>query len=144
MTANINKLYWIISITFLLCSCNSRQQYENFINDNIDKYIGSEVSDKYDSIIVMPRVGCGSCINESERFLHNHINDNRTLFIFTRVGNLKRLKIEIGETYLCRDNVLIDTLNLFHKPSYSDSAYPLLLERMPNNKFSYSLLRGHR
>ena len=66
------------------------------------------------------------------------------MFVFTRIGNEKKLKIEIGNDILSRKNVVIDRNNAFVKSTYEESSYPILMERMPDGTFDYRLLPGVR
>ena len=49
-------------------------------------------------------------------------------------------QIEFGEEALNKKNVKIDSNNLFYNIDYIDSAYPLLLKKNQEGKFTYSLL----
>jgi len=133
----------MLSIGLLsLSGCDSHTRFRDFLNDRIATELQHVDIADYDSIVIMPRVGCGSCIYKSEQFFKKHLNSTKVLFIFTKIDNQKKLNIEIGRESLNRENVFLDKKNAFIKSYFEDSAYPLLLERMPNDKFDYRLLPG--
>lgn len=134
----------VVAMAFLLSACDNHKSYRAFLTDKMETVFESQDISQYDSIVIMPRVGCTSCIHKSESFLKKYIDNNKVLFVFTRIGNEKKLKIEIGNDILSRKNVVIDRNNAFVKSTYEESSYPILMERMPDGTFDYRLLPGVR
>lgn len=136
----MKKLLGFTFLLFCLISClNENEKYTRFLNKTLQEYY-PEQSQKYSYIMIMPRQGCKSCINESEDFFREHKDDLSYLFIFTRIESRKTLGLEIGNESLNSSNVLIDTENNFHNSAFSDDNYPIILIKQKNGSFVYKKL----
>ncbi|MDR1371804.1 MAG: hypothetical protein LBJ17_01560 [Dysgonamonadaceae bacterium] len=109
-------------------SCNNKNDFESFINKQFQSNYPNYYID-YDSVIIIPREGCTSCIKESERFIKENINNNAYLFIFTKISSEKELKITFGYEMLKLKNVIVDTKNIFYRYEDIENHYPLKLTK---------------
>lgn len=130
----------IIIITLLsVWGCSQADRYAHFLNEQLRKHYATE-AEEYEFIVIMPRRGCHSCIHSSEEFYFHTKDDERFLFIFTRIDSTKKLGLEIGKENLSATNVKLDTNNLFFSSKYYDSNYPLLLHKSKDGSFTYQKL----
>jgi hypothetical protein len=126
------------SFLFSLQSCNTKQNYGLYLNQQLKLHYSSYTSN-YDTIIIIPREGCNACINEANSFFEENKYNNSYLFIFTKLSNQKELIILFGEEIMKADNVLIDKKDLFYLFDEPDSHYPLILTKEVDN-YSYDQL----
>ena len=124
---------------FLLLSCNAKQTYDQYLNQQLKLNYPSYTS-SYDTIIIIPREGCNACIMEANSFFDINKNNDSYLFIFTKLSSQKELTILFGEEIMQSDNVLMDKKNLFYIFDEPDSHYPLLLTKKEDNNYSYNRL----
>lgn len=121
---------------FLFSCLSEYDKYNNYLNKQIkSNYLENIENCNY--IVVIPKTGCYSCIENAELFFKKNINNKDYLFIFTRVESMKKIKIDIGEENLYRDNVIIDSNNIFYLYNIEDSSYPIILEKSSDGKFYY-------
>jgi hypothetical protein len=92
---------------FFLLSCNTKQNYGQYLNQQLKLHYSTYISN-YDTIIIIPREGCSACIIEANSFFDNNKNNSSYLFIFTKLSTQKELTILFGEEIMQSDNVLID------------------------------------
>lgn len=126
----------ILSVIFLSCD-TKESKFEDFINNQLNTHY-LEKLDNIDTIFIMPRMGCRSCIHASEKFFLHNVDNHNILFIFTKIDNIKKLRLEIGTDNFNKNNVIVDKNNIFSYSGCIDSEYPLLLTREENNIFKYS------
>jgi hypothetical protein len=121
----------IIIIVWGLQACSSKQdkKYEVLkiklieINPNI-------LNAK--SIIVIPREGCGDCIQNATHYVKSKIDSIESVVIFTGVGDKKLLKIQLGENiWSYKNKFFIDTGNIL-MASELTSIYPVLISLEKN------------
>jgi hypothetical protein len=124
---------------FFLSSCNTKQNYAQYLNQQL-KLNYSTYTGNYDTIIIIPREGCSTCIIEANSFFDNNKNNSSYLFIFTKLSTQKELTILFGKEIMQSDNVLIDKKNLFHIFDEPDSHYPLILTKKADNDYSHNHL----
>lgn len=78
---------------------------------------------KYDNIIIIPNVGCGSCISDAQAsFMKNYSNLN-TLYIFTAIEDIKLFRNIFPVKMLANKNIIIDTANVMSSFGFK-SIYP--------------------
>lgn len=121
------KLY-IISILFtiiFLGSCSKPYNAEyTFLNSAING-IGESVTD-YDYIVIIPGAGCHGCIQESEYFLKQNLNNKNILFILSDPASLKILQNKIGVKLRDYSNILINRNSDFKVPT-QNAVYPCVI-----------------
>ena len=81
----------------------------------------------YDEIVIIPGAGCTGCISNAENYFKNNVYNDRYMFIFTYFMSKKSLFMRLGQDNLVRDNVLIDTSDLFYVPHNHDNIYPYII-----------------
>ena len=129
----------LFSFTFLLSCVKGPTNYGEFLNKQLNDYYKEEFN-LYNNIVIIPRSGCHTCKDYADFYFNENKDRKDFLFIFTKLISRKQLKIEFGEEALNKKNVKIDSNNLFYNIDYIDSAYPLLLKKNQEGKFTYSLL----
>lgn len=132
----------ITILCFFLCiviSCSDADSFNRHLNEQLKNYYLEDL-DTHEFIVIIPRQGCRSCIESAENFFKATKDDERFLFIFTRVVSAKQLKLEIGKENTNLKNVRVDMKSLFYSPKYMDSGYPLLLHKEKNGEYSYKKL----
>ena len=137
----INKYLCLsILIIFIFVSCvHNKNTLDKLINEQLSLNYSS-IIEEYDTIYIIPRRGCNSCIVYSDIIFEEKKYSKKNLFIFTRLISEKYLRIELGEENLLLENVIIDKYNLFDFPEFKDSQYPLELIKDIDNCFYYDLL----
>ena len=81
------------------------------------------------NILVIPRSGCGGCIDAATVYLERNKPDfDSTIIIFTLIQSKKDLHIAFGD-YLHNDCVIVDTASKFYNFQDSLSIYPMLYSR---------------
>lgn len=112
-------------IMSLLLSCvSSNFDYKDFIQGQLFENIPDSQIEGIDTIVIIPRLGCSSCVAQSDKFYFNNRGKKNIIFIFTNLESEKRLRIDIGVT---DKNAIIDKNNNFYNPKYAESSYPILL-----------------
>lgn len=119
----------VILITVLLycfiTSCQNNYKEEKiFLSESISRQ--GVVLDNYKYVVIIPGIGCHGCIQESEYFLKNNINNRNILFIISNPQSLKILQNKIKVKLDNYDNVIIDRESNYQVPT-NNSAYPCVL-----------------
>lgn len=135
--AIIGCLFLLISV---LPSCNRKPAYPQQIQVALESVMPNYEAE-YDSIYIIPRRGCQSCTVTADKIVKHHINDTRSLFIFTDLLSRKVLRIEYGSANINRSNVFVDSEKQFRPQGYEEAAYPVLLIVQADGtlKFNYLL-----
>ncbi|KYG75584.1 hypothetical protein [Roseivirga spongicola] len=127
MLKNKSKIIILfISILVIACSKNSNPKLEevNSIiksgNLNHEFYLET-------AILIIPNAGCEGCITNSENFVMTNIDRTNQLdIIFTAVSSIKGLKLKLGRDLVERENVFVDTDNIFYSSTLA-SIYPSIV-----------------
>ena len=135
----IRMFFTLLFMLLLFCTCNRKQDYGQFLNQQLKRRYFSYTCN-YDTIIIIPREGCNACISEANSFFRKNRNNNSYLFIFTKINSQKELRITFGNEILNAENVLIDKNNSFYIFDEANSNYPLILIKQVDNKFSFDQL----
>lgn len=118
----------IISILFaiiFLGSCSNSYNAEySFLNSAINT-IGESVTD-YNYIVIIPGAGCHGCIQESEYFLKQNLNNKNILFVLSNPASLKILQNKIGVKLRDYSNILINRNSDFKVPT-QNAVYPCVI-----------------
>jgi|GEM_PF-1651791 lipoprotein len=139
---NYIRLSFILIIS-ILSGC-TKQGYPDFIENTIMERT-PEFREKFDTIVIIPRLGCNSCTYEADKYYRKHTNSERTLFIFTNLQSKKLLMIEAGTNIEHKRNVLVDYKNSFWSHKYKECEYPTILFTDIDGYLNYEyLLSGER
>lgn len=123
----MNKIMGLIPVFCLVFSaCQPKADYSTYIREKLE-ISHPQYYEDYDSIFIIPRVGCNSCKNDADKAVRKRLDKFRNLYIFTNINSKKLLIIEYGKETLGQTNVYVDSENNFYKPSFSESGYPTLL-----------------
>lgn len=96
-----------------------------FFQDAIEQ---SDITKKYDIILVIPGTGCHGCITGVEFFVKEHIQEyDNVLFVFTGVKSIKVLKMKLGNEIMDKRNVQLDLDNVFLNYTIKDAIYPVVV-----------------
>ena len=96
-----------------------KKEIQLFVNDNSNKIKG------YDYMVVLPGLGCHGCIQEAEVFMKNYINNQKIVFVLTKIESLKILQQKIGVKLSDHKNILVDQNQNFNI-STSNTIYPCI------------------
>ncbi|UCS92852.1 hypothetical protein KZP23_19605 [Echinicola marina] len=61
--------------------------------------------------LIIPQYGCPGCISQGKRFAKEHLNSSCFTIVFTKIQDLKKLKIDFGYKEVEAPNVFLDTEN---------------------------------
>jgi len=131
---NIIKFVSILLILNSGCK-QSQGKIETEIYNNAIEQIKAD--SKYRWIVVLPGLGCHGCIQEAEVFMKNNINDERILFVLTKISSLKILQQKTGVRIDEHSNIFVDRQNLFNIPT-NNSIYPCVIHLNNGRVFFYS------
>lgn len=128
--------FFIILLPFLLFSC-THHSYEECVMEVLS---GDKLQTVYDSVVVIPRLGCNACTQEADRYYQRYKDNEKILFIFTNLQNLKLLKIQNGYDIVNRSNVIIDKENKYYLKKMSQSDYPSIIYRQEDGSLCHEYL----
>ncbi|WP_339693905.1 hypothetical protein [uncultured Roseivirga sp.] len=93
----------------------------------------------YNDIIVIPGEGCGGCISSATYFVTENYESLRDVaIVFTGVQDTKLLKNQIGDEFLNKENVFIDSNNFLMKREVR-SSYPYTLKMSSSRVTDFTL-----
>ncbi len=79
------------------------------------------------AVVIIPRVGCSSCIGLADHFFQEVVDTSpKVKFVFTKIQSEKTLKIRLGKARVMNQNVLLDKTGRYAQKEL-DSWYPLLI-----------------
>lgn len=130
---HIKILILVLFVNFTI-SCQTDRRCE-YWNEKFDTLLIENI-DSYDTIIVVPEAGCTGCISKAEQFYIENQSNDKILFIFTNIVSIKTLLIRLGRDVLSKDNVYIDSSDLFFDLDYADNIYPHKINRI-NGEVTY-------
>lgn len=124
----INKLIRILLILFVSCLMQACYGDNNGEKDFFITTISNQRLDltQYKYIVIIPGIGCHGCIQESEYFLKQNINNQDILFIISNPQSLKILQNKIKVKLNDYENVIIDRKSTYQLPT-NNSIYPCVL-----------------
>jgi hypothetical protein len=123
-------LTFLVLTVLLLAACQK--------NDNLDSLQSFEqlkLLKDYDSIYVIPGSGCTGCISEIESLAMKSVYNQNVYFLFTKINSVKLFKNRFGIEFIKKQNVILDTSNLFTFPSSYREIYPILLSKQKGQVF---------
>ncbi|MCH7415025.1 hypothetical protein MM213_16105 [Belliella sp. R4-6] len=93
----------LISITFsIICMLSSCSKGDSKFESLSEEYI-----------LIIPQTGCPVCIDIGLEFAQKQIDTNCLAIVFTKISNLRNLKIKFGYDNINFPNVYLDTLGTF-------------------------------
>lgn len=132
----MKSLISIFILILLSCAPNDKSSKSSNLNfTNFGYWVESQNKKLKDSIIIIPDVGCTSCISSAQNYFRRNIDNENNLFVFTKISDLKMFKEIVNEDLWSRNNILIDSANLVETYGI-DSIYPLLIEKKNSNQIS--------
>jgi hypothetical protein len=110
-----------------MISCKNGHKYKGSYNSyridsTLSVLVGSDVFPTVQAVVIIPRGGCGGCIEEATTHMaanYNHYKN--TVIVFTEIQDLKLLRIQVGNL-LKQKNVYLDKSNSLGK--FLNSFYP--------------------
>lgn len=132
----INKLILILIISVISCFVSACHEDNKEEKDFLISAISNQRLDltPYKYIVIVPGIGCHGCIQESEYFLKQNINNQDILFIISNPQSLKILQNKIKVKLNDYENVIIDRKSTYQVPT-NNSIYPCVLY-LDNHKHS--------
>lgn len=119
----MKKSIVFISLLFMSCSSSPFKEYDVAIQKSIDKSLLYST----EKILVIPRAGCGSCIDEASYFaITNYKKFKNTIIILTVIEDYKRLSQSLGKEFLKYESIKIDSNNYLQQDKIK-SNYPYVL-----------------
>ncbi len=94
---------YIISFCFIACNKKNKEKEKVFLNNCIERL---DIADNYQWIVILPGTGCHGCIQDGEFFMKKNIENNKVLFILTKVSSLKILQQKLGIQIKDYSNIL--------------------------------------
>lgn len=122
----------LLCIVSLMLSCSDNDEFrdiESALNE-----VNTELISNNPVIYIIPREGCGGCIQNATHQLVNGIDTLNGAIVFTGVGDLKLLKLQLGKDFFDRKNVYLDEADVLMNLKIS-SIYPRTLT-LKNNHVS--------
>ena len=96
-----------------------------------------KVDSQYQWIVVLPGLGCNGCIQEAEVFMKNNIDDERILFVLTKISSLKILQQKTGVRIDEHTNIHVDRDDLFNITT-NNAIYPCVIQLRNGKIFTHS------
>lgn len=119
------RLIQIVAIFILLSLTSCGNGYEQFFKQESKEVFGNKLQN-YSRIILIPGIGCTGCISSAEKYFQKNVNDSSCLYIFTNYISFKGLGLRLGgKENLSRQNVYLDSNNVFMPSCFNESSYPL-------------------
>ncbi len=123
-----NVLLYIITVAFLffLISCSKKTENTEkfFLSNSIEQL---NIPENYQWVVILPGAGCHGCIQDGEFFMKKNIENEKILFVLTRISSLKILQQKLGFRINKYSNIYIDKDNIFDIPS-KNSIYPCVIK----------------
>jgi len=124
----------VILVIIIGCQQNQGKREIAAYNEAIEQI---KVDSRYQWIVVLPGLGCNGCIQEAEVFMKNHIDDERILYVLTKISSLKILQQKTGIRIEEHTNIFVDRGNLFDIPT-NNAIYPCVIQIRNGIIFMYA------
>lgn len=139
----IPRLFFAVVICVCLTGC-AKPNYVDYQTEALSVK-NPDFSERFDTIVIIPRLGCNACTHSADKYYQKHKDDIGTLFVFTNLQSEKLLKIENGYDIADRHNVIIDKDNRHFSYDYEESNYSVILIGDSNGSYTFEyLLKGLR
>lgn len=119
------KKIFVIFLISAVVGCGQKEMDMIFFQ----KVIGHEkLGSKYKALFIVPGAGCQGCITGAEIFIKKNIDQYEdVLFVFTSIKSMKILRMSIGTNILEKNNVLLDSTNVFFNYAKEKNIYPTIV-----------------
>ena len=124
LTTTIKKLMLGLLLVGAVACSESASEYPAF-SEAVSAITAANVNQD-DVIVVIPGEGCGGCISNATSFMYEKVDEAGIKVVFTGVEDKKLLALQLGDDFLARDNVYLDSDNLFMHQELK-SIYPRIL-----------------
>lgn len=132
---NILYICAIVALSFLVaCNTSKKNEERDFLNNCIEQL---NISDNYQWVVVLPGAGCHGCIQDGEYFMKRNVENDKILFVLTKISSLKILQQKLGFRINKYSNIYVDKENLFDIPS-KNSIYPCVIKLEKGNILTYA------
>jgi len=131
---NIHEFLPAFLILMVSCQQNTEKREKDVFTKAIEQL---KIDSKYQWLVVLPGLGCHGCIQVGEDFMQNNIEDERILFVLTKVSSLKILQQKTEVRIDEHNNILVDKDNLFQLPT-NNTIYPCVIQMKNGNIFKHS------
>ena len=130
--------FFLFLLTFMIsiasCQQNSGKREIEIYSKAIEQI---KVDSQYQWIVVLPGLGCNGCIQAAEIFMKNNIEDERILFVLTKISSLKILQQKTDVRIDEHANIFVDKENLFSIPT-NNAIYPCVIQLRNRKIFTHS------
>ncbi|HET8859773.1 hypothetical protein [Marivirga sp.] len=94
----------VICLVFFTFSCSEKAKVPKLIEQKIKNY---------ERVVFIPHQGCLGCSREALELLENYYNYPKTLFVITKIDELRAVKIELNSSFNLNKatNVILDEEN---------------------------------
>lgn len=117
------RLIHYIVLSIFLCACSSKfSEEETFLANKV----ATLDLEGYNYVLIIPGAGCNGCIQESEFFLKQNVDNEDLLFILTEPSSLKILRHKTGIKISDKKNIIVDKEGKFKVPT-KNAIYPCVI-----------------
>lgn len=124
----------LILLVFVSCSQDNNEFESKIDRDSLQNLL--EIQDlglaSFKKIVIIPNAGCDGCISDAEKKFIDNYKSLDTLFVFTRIADIKLFSNSLPDKALKSKNVLIDTNNSLNSFGFQ-SMYPSIIENPHEN-----------
>lgn len=110
----------VIYFLFLTVACSEKAKVPDLIEQKIKNY---------DRVVFIPHQGCIGCSREALELLKNYDDYPKTLFVITKIAELRAVEIELNQSMDLdkADNIILDEKNEVGS-TLEIGIYPMLYE----------------
>ncbi|WP_296622603.1 hypothetical protein [Marivirga sp.] len=114
----------VICLVFFTVSCSEKAKVPDLIKQKIKNY---------ERVVFIPHQGCIGCSREALGLLESYANYPKTLFVITKIAELRAVKIELNQSIDLEkaDNIILDEKNEVSS-TLEIGIYPMLYEVKDN------------
>jgi len=139
----MKKLLYVLLICAGCKSSSTTDARFESLNTALENTLTDSQLEKSTHCIIIPKSGCGGCIDEAILFLKPRIDSLKNVeIVFSGIADRKLLKLVVGEAFLQKANVHIDSLNHFQDLKLL-SVYPQLVTLTDGKATSLKELDSH-
>jgi hypothetical protein len=103
----------IFLLAIILFGCSKQQEWDQ-IEMTLYDVMGRKTAEQAKKIFLIPKVGCGGCIDNAVLFVKENIKVLGDVhIIFTGIEDLKLLKLSLGSEIYTLNNIYIDKNRAF-------------------------------
>jgi hypothetical protein len=122
-----------LSVLCLFTACHKKDKRLNAIDKDLNAVLSRNEISSANFCIIVPRTGCGGCIDNATTYVKINLPRlSHTEAIFTGIIDKKQLSLEVGDDFLKKQNVHLDTNNVFRDLEIQ-SIYPQVIKIQNGN-----------